>query len=77
MESIDRLDDLNVGDQIRISERATPMEVTGIRDDTHILTVLANNQYGRYRLRQHRNATISARGPNNQIIAGDVEVTRL
>lgn len=69
------LGDLAEGDEISVSARDTPMEVTSV--DEHDIgppvTVEAENHHGRYRLRQHSDGSISLRA-GGQLVSGDVTV---
>lgn len=75
-DGIDHLGDLDNGDEIEVSERETPMEVTGI---AHLrkgaVVIEAKNHHGRYRLRQHLDGSVSFRA-GGKIVSGDVEVAR-
>lgn len=75
--AVNRLEQLEVDDEISVSERETPMTVTEIEENAigSGVTVRAKNHHGRYRLRQHGDESISFRS-GGRLLSGDVQVFR-
>jgi hypothetical protein len=70
------LAEFDIGEQLEVSERATPMTVTDKKDAPTGggIIIRAENRHGRYRLRSHGDGSISFRA-GGELIAGDVNVT--
>lgn len=74
------------GDKIRVSERATPMEVQEVREsefERPKLELVLENRYGRYLIREQSDGSLTFKvsdsnywGPTWSKEATDVEVTR-